>query len=75
MTLPGSITDREMGKFRPVPGRGKDGRPNTAVAVTDELGNAIGSITQSELAEMLIELRAIRLGLEILTDTDLRNQG
>ena len=79
--FPSSAGDRERGRFRPSHYRPK----LTTVAVTNDDGTAIGVVGTSDAQSSsysihLMEetndlLRALILGLSILTDTDLIEEG
>ena len=66
---PDNAGDRERGKFR------ESAYPRlTQVAVTNDDGSQIGANSTASNAEMLLYLRAIALGLSILTEEDLVTQ-
>ena len=66
----GALVDREHAKFREF--RGLSGR--TVVSVGDDEGQPLMASTEDVLGEVLDELRAIRLGIEILVDQPLRKE-
>ena len=66
--FPSSAGDREKGKFRP------SIHPRlTTVAVSDDEGNPLSLTSEDLLAEILLELKAIRLSQELILETDLRS--
>ena len=66
--FPSSAGDRERGKFRP------SMYPRlTTVAISDDEGNPISMTSEDLLAEILLELKAIRLGQDLILETDLRS--
>ena len=67
MSYSTTVTDREQAKFRRV--RGVPGE--TAVAVVNAKGQDLNGMVESLLQEMLIILKDIRLGMALLTETDL----
>lgn len=59
--FPESAGDRERGKFRP------SNYPRlTAVAVSNDDGSAIGAVGLSSTEETLLELKAIRIGIQLM---------
>jgi len=64
----GALVDREHAKFREY--RGSSGR--TVVAIGDDEGLPITAGVEQLLNEVLIEIRAIRLGMEVLTEEQLK---
>lgn len=67
--FPSSAGDREHGKFRP----SRTSRL-TAVAVTNDSGRDIGAATTAAAEDQTLLLRAMVLGLSILTGVDLINE-
>ena len=63
---PKSLGDREHGSFVPV-----DGARTTARRVVGADGAAVAAGAEALLGELLLEMRAVRKGLELLTETDL----
>lgn len=71
--LPPSPADRERAQWRRVPGVDEDGFPKTAIAVVGEDGSAVAASVEDLLAELIYEVRALRMGLivnEIAADLD-----
>lgn len=67
--FPGSAGDREQGKFRP----SRTPRLVTLAVVNDD-GTKIGEIEARSEEEQVLLLRAIVLGLSMMTETDLLSE-
>ena len=68
--LPGGLAERQARAFRPDPNYHR----GTALAVVSGDGAAVGAGIEVLLSEMLMELRAIRVGIEIMTDQDIMSE-
>lgn len=59
--FPDSAGDRERGKFRP-----SEFPRLTVVAVANDDGSVVGSVSLAAIEQQALELKAVRLGIELL---------